>query len=172
MVDRGAFGQQLTDPGFGIGNLQQGPRPISLHAAPNDVGRNPETNHQGVLFQTGEMRGIRPHPPTGGKDRVAIRIELGHQLSLKIPKPDFPFLVENLADTHTGARLDERIGIDKTEVQLPGHQAPDRGFARAHETNQGQIADLPRFAHGLDCMQLPASGTQFLFFVFNAEEFV
>jgi len=72
--------------------------------------------------------------------------------------------VNEACGTHDapGPRFDEFVSIDEAEMQLRGHELSDRGLSRPHESDQCDVAHLPRAAHYLDLPQKSPVGTQFL----------
>ena len=66
--------------------------------------------------------------------------KLPDHLPLEVPKHRLARLFKNHRDAPPGARFDELIGIDEIKAKLGGQYSANTGLARAHESDQSEIA--------------------------------
>jgi hypothetical protein len=84
----------------------------------------------------------------GGDDLAGCRPELGAQFGFKPTEEGFTVLGKDLTDLPALSLLDDLVRVDEFKVEELCEERSDRGFARAHETYQGNVAMGTRGWHG------------------------
>lgn len=120
----------------------------------------PQADDQSVLLQAGEIPRLGGKTASGSDDGLSGLGQLGEHLAFQGAKGLFPGLGKNLRNGSAGAGFDEFVGIEKLEGELGGDQATDRGFARPHKADKGDISKLAlvRHVHNLIGMSNKARG--------------
>jgi len=147
VVCRRTLFEQFADFSEGIAGLEQWAVRLRPHPLPNGFGRGPQTNHQRVRFQAGQIVRIRDKPAAGGNDDIAAGRECAGGILLQLPKGGFPVLGEDVGNRFAGLAFDPFIGVDEIEVQMFRGEASDRRFAGAHEPDEGKIVNDARILH-------------------------
>jgi hypothetical protein len=134
-----APGEQFADFAQWIGGLQQGPMGLRPHPFPDDFGRGPQANNQGMGFKTGQIGRVGNETAAGGNDRLLPLAQIPDHLLFQLAKGVLALLFENFLDGHAALGFDEFVGVNKRELQRLGGEAADGRFAGAHESDQGEI---------------------------------
>jgi hypothetical protein len=154
-----ALGKKRTDFGEWIRMAEQGTMSLAAHPFPNFFRRCPEANDERMAFEAGEIVRIRGQSAAAGNNGFLSGGEFDDDFSFELAKKRFAFLRKNLADGFAGARFDDVIGVEESEVQLAGDQLADGGLAGSHETDERNVLNLARGAHRIELADLARDGT-------------
>lgn len=144
MISSGTRVEEFADFGQRIGGLQQWAVDLDAHPLPNGLGRRPQTDHHGVRFEAVQVGGIGDEAAAGGNDDVLPGLEGLGGVFLEFAECLLAVLGEDIGDGLAGLAFNPFIGIDKVEVKMLGDNAPDGGFAGAHEADEGNVVNDPR----------------------------
>jgi hypothetical protein len=134
-----AHGEKFANLAQWVSGLQQGPMGLCLHPFPNDFGRGPQANDQGMGFKTGQIGRVDNETAASGNDRFLPLAQIPDHVVFQLAKDGLALLFEDFLDGHSALGFDEFVGIDKLELQRLGSEAADGRFAGAHKTDQGDI---------------------------------
>jgi len=135
---------------------------LIANAFPDCFRRRPKANHQGVALEAGQVLLIGNQSAAGGDHRVFVPAQLRYDGAFALAKGGFAFLCKDFPNRFTGARFDGLIRVEKVETQLVGDEPAHGGFAGAHESDEGKVADLARATHGLELAHGRKLGTKIL----------
>ena len=128
---------------------------LACARVPRFFPETPTGKRPGMCFEAGEIVGIRRQAAAGGNDGFFSRDEFADDFFFRASRnAGSPSLGENFTDGFAGARFDDVIGVEKSEVQLRGDQLADGGFARSHETDERNILNLAHGAHRIELTDL------------------
>ena len=85
------------------------------------------------LIPKGALVRVRMTVKPGGHDDAFLGAQVADHLGLAPAKAGLALDFKDPRDGRSRACLDFVVGIDKAQAQLAGQDAPDRGFACAHE---------------------------------------
>lgn len=140
-------GEQAADFYQRIGIVEQGTMRLMPDALPDFFRRSPETDDQRVSFQTREVIRVHRQATTSGNQMLRLRGEFLDDFGFELAKSRFSILGENFRDRFANPGFNQLVRIQKCEVQRGGGELAYRGFAGAHEANEGKVVDLTRAAH-------------------------
>ena len=86
------------------------------------------------------MAGAEDRAAAGGEHDVGRVDELGERGLLAIAEGGLALDLEDGRDGHAERALQLVVGVDEALVEPAGELPPERGFARAHESDEKQIA--------------------------------
>lgn len=136
-----AGGEERADGREGIGTIEEGAVGLVAGALPDGFGGGPEADDEGVFFQAGEVGGVDDEAAAGGDDAVGTGFEIADEVGFELAKDGFSVFGEDAGDGFVGAFFEEFIGVEKGEAEVVGDMVADGGFAGAHETDEGKVAD-------------------------------
>ena len=86
------------------------------------------------------VAGIEYRTATGGDDLALPRQSVRKYPRFARAEAGFAFAGEDCRDRQAGIRFDPRVDIDKNQPQPRRQQAADMALARAHRTDQDDVA--------------------------------
>lgn len=95
-------------------------------------------------LEAGQIGRIDHQTAAGGDDGVAAGAEGTEHHLLVLTEGGLAPLGEDVGDGLPDFIFDQFVGVNESEAEMLGGQAADGGFARAHETDQGKIANGAR----------------------------
>ena len=147
-VERLARGQHLADFGLRIFPVQQWTMVLVPHPLPDFIWRGPKADHERVLLEAGQIRGIHRKSPAGGDDRSGACRELLDDVLFERAKHRFAVAVENVRDGPARPGLDQLIRVKVVKAQLLGNKAAHGGLACAHEPDERDVGEAAVTLHG------------------------
>jgi hypothetical protein len=139
--------QQFANLCHGISALQQRALTLVMHPIPYRLRRSPKTNDERMRLQAAQMGFVRPQTATRGDYSVLKPAQFFNDLSFDVSECRFTCLGENLGDRPARACFNEFVRIDKLEMELAGHETPNRRLPGAHEAYQREILNVPITGH-------------------------
>ena len=92
-----------------------------------------QVDDRAPFLQVGAAVGVEDGPAAGGHDDAFLGAQVADDFGLAPAKARLALDFKDPRDGRPRACLDFVVGIDKAQAQLAGQDAPDRGFACAHE---------------------------------------
>ena len=135
-----------------IGRLQQRAVLVMAGAREDIAHAGAQVDHRAALFQKSAAFGIHHGAAAGGHDQALLGAQVTNHLGFAPAKARFSLDLEDPRDRRPGTGFDLMVGIDKAQAQLAGQDAPDRGFACAHEADKEDVA-VRGFGHYLHFTQ-------------------
>ena len=135
-----------------VGRLQQGAVLVVAGARQDVADAGAQVHDRAPLLQVGAAVGVEDGPATGGHDDAFLGAQVTDDLGFAPAKAGLALDFKDPRDGRSRACLDFVVGIDKAQAQLAGQDAPDRGFACAHEADKKDIT-VRNFGHYLHFTQ-------------------
>ena len=111
-------------------------------------------------FEAGEIGRIGGQSAAGGDDGLIAGSKFMNELRFKLAKSWLAVLRKDFCDLFSAALLDEGVGIEQFKLELFGDEAAHGGFARAHETDEGDVGDVAGGGHAHEVADLGAEGKE------------
>lgn len=139
-VEGFAFVKELLDFRQWIRGVQERPMGLMRDAPKNRFRRGPKAGDQGMAFDAFEVRGVHDEAAASRDDAARLGFQFADDVRFHGSKFGFAFVGENLRNLFFGAFLDEGVGVDEAQIQHGSEGVPNGRFARAHETDEGDIS--------------------------------
>lgn len=120
----------------------------------------PKANNERMTLETAQVTLSGGQPSSRGDDRPRSMGYFLHDPRLPLPEGRFAVLREDILNWLSSPGLDDMIRVQKSEMQAIGHDPPDAGLPRAHETDQGEVADGSGLDHATSFEDLLGFGTR------------
>ena len=113
-------------------------------------------------FQTGQIGVVRCEAAAGGDDGLLPLGEFLHKAAFPFAEGRLAVLRKNVGNGLAGAGFNGVVGVEKGKVERGRQHLADRGFAGAHEADEGDVLNLARVIHGIQLNHPRPVGTPFL----------
>ena len=120
---------------------------LAFYPLPNFFGRRPQANDEGVAFQTCKIRFIRRQTAACRDDRFISPGQFLDDPMFPFSKSRLAMMLENFLNGRSRSCFDHIICVEECIAQNVRRSPAHCRFARPHETNQGEIANLAGAVH-------------------------
>src|SRR6266850_291675 len=103
-----------------------------------------------MTLQADKIRFIGRQTAPGGNHGFGAARQFLDQPLFPIAKKLFPMLFKEFSYGNSGARFNDVIGIQVSEMESIGGHPADGGFSRAHEPDQCEVANVPGAVHSYE----------------------